>query len=410
MENLSVTDCVKSLNGLLETQVVSVEGEVHEFAINQGKFVFFKLKDEQSSVECFLFAWQLKVPVEDGMMVRVLATPGLYQKTGRFRLLIERIEPIGEGALRRALALLRQRLSSEGLFEVSRKRSVPRYPERLGLIASRESAAYSDFLKVLKHRYGGLEIIFTHVAVQGTEASRQIVEAFQRLSHLQPPLDAIVITRGGGSLEDLQAFNTEEVARAIFACSVPVVSAVGHERDITIADEVADVRASTPSNAAELLVPDRLALQRQLTSSHQHLQRTVKHRLSNDAASVQQQSARLVNIFARLRLRIEISITKFGSIARSFQEHQLVVMNQINGFAQDLQRSWNERQELFSRKLKSQESLLEAVNPGRVLARGFSIVRQAGRVVKSSKRLTVGALIDVTLADGTIESKVTGHH
>src|SRR3989344_5195589 len=234
---------------------VGVEGEVSDLRVSHGKWVGFDLKDAQGGgvLKCFMTVWQLSVPLEDGMRVRVTGGAKVSDRFGKFQLDVRTVELVGEGALKRAYLALKRKMQDEGLFDGARKRPIPRFPERIGLITSREAAAYGDFLRVLGNRWGGVEVDFVPVHVQGGNAVPDILAAFEHFHHLgesERP-DVLVLTRGGGGLEDLHAFNDESVARAVFSSRVPVVVGVGHERDESLCDFVADVRASTPSNAAE---------------------------------------------------------------------------------------------------------------------------------------------------------------
>ncbi len=279
----SVSEFNEFINGVLAVHPVVVEGEISRFEIRQQRLIFFTLVDKKSTVDCFAMIWDIDAPLElctEGAMVRVYGVPGLYVKSGRFRINVKRLELAGEGALRRAYELLKARLAKEGLFDIARKRILPRYPRRIGLITSRDAAAYSDFLKILRERWGGLEILFINVAVQGVGAVPQIVRAIEAMQ--RENIDVMVITRGGGSLEDLAAFNSEKVARAVFSSRIPVVVGVGHERDESLADFVADVRASTPSNAAELIVPHRREVRSEVIHSLQSMERTVEARARAD--------------------------------------------------------------------------------------------------------------------------------
>lgn len=257
MRIYSVTEFNKEVNTLLSDINVAVQGEVANFKITQNRFVWFELKDEKSYVSCFLMAFNLRVQLADGMMIQVIGSPGLFTKSGRFHLLAKDIKLVGEGTLKKEYELLKKKLEAEGLFASERKRQLPRFPEKIGLITSQDAAAYTDVMKILKNRWSGLEIYFYPVSVQGQSAIRDILSAFNHFNSHQYNLDAIILTRGGGSMEDLWAFNNEEVCRAVFGSKIPVVSAVGHERDVTLVDYVADVRAATPSNAAELVVPHK---------------------------------------------------------------------------------------------------------------------------------------------------------
>jgi exodeoxyribonuclease VII large subunit len=283
---LTVSDFVAVLNQTLEYAYPSivVTGELANFRVSKGRWVYFDLKDEHASVKCFATIYQLPGPLEDGMLLNVRATPRLHQLYG-FSLNATNIQPAGEGTIRRASELLRAKLTAEGLFDDSRKRVIPYPPARIGLIASGESAAYIDFMKILQARWSGVEIVHADVQVQGEVAPAQIVAAIEQLNGLATPPDVLVITRGGGSAEDLQAFSTEQVTRAVAASRVPTLVAIGHEVDVSLAELAADQRASTPSNAAELLVPDRQYILRTLKETRQSLARAVSDRRAISSSS-----------------------------------------------------------------------------------------------------------------------------
>lgn len=260
MENvqLSVSDFIALTNQTLEYAypTVVIEGEVSSFKINQGKYVFFDLKDEQSTVSCFMSLFNLRVPLEDGMKVIVTASPKLTQ-WGRFSLTIKTYRPSGEGSLKKSFELLKAKLDKEGLFAVERKRTLPRVPKHIGVISSTQAAGYADFVKILNARWGGLTVDVAHVQVQGAVAADQIISAVRYFNGLEELPEVLVVIRGGGSADDLAAFNDEPLVRAIAESRIPVLTGIGHEVDESLVDLAADVRASTPSNAAELLVPNR---------------------------------------------------------------------------------------------------------------------------------------------------------
>ncbi len=260
MENirLSVSDFIAVTNQTLEYTYpsVEVEGEVASFKVNQGKFVFFDLKDAGGSIGCFMMVFQLRVPIEDGMKVIVTASPKLTQ-WGKFSLTVKAVRPSGEGALKKSFELLKEKLDKEGLFAEDRKRSLPGVPEHVAVISSTQSAGYADFVKIVNDRFGGLQIDVAHVQVQGADAPDQIIRALQYFNSRDVLPQVIVIIRGGGSADDLSAFNDEQLVRAIAGSRVPTLVGVGHEIDESLADLAADVRAATPSNAAQILVPDR---------------------------------------------------------------------------------------------------------------------------------------------------------
>ena len=261
MENtpLTVSDFVALVNQTLEYAYPSVMviGEVAEFRISQGKWVTFKLKDAESVVECFMVAYQLRVPIENGMKVRIIAAPKLNGKWGKFSLTVRNVAPLGEGSIKKSFELLKAKLEAEGLFSPERKRALPRIPQRLAVITSTESAAYADFCKIINERWGGLQVMVAHTQVQGEPAADQIIRAIRYFNSYEVLPEVLIIIRGGGSAEDLMTFNDEQLAREISRSRIPTLVGVGHEVDHTLADMVADVRAATPTNAAEILVPDR---------------------------------------------------------------------------------------------------------------------------------------------------------
>lgn len=275
---LSVSDFVALTNQTLEYAypTVTVVGEVAEFRISQGKWVSFKLKDDAAVVNCFLMIHALRQPLEDGMKILVTAAPRLNAK-GYFTLNVRVIKPVGEGSIKKSFELLKEKLEKEGLFAPERKRSLPRVPKHIGLVTSTESAAYADFCKIINDRWGGMTVEVTHTQVQGEPAADQMIRAIRYLNSLETPPEVVVIIRGGGSAEDLMAFNDEPLARTIAESRIPTLVGVGHEIDHTLADMVADRRAATPTNAAELLVPDKQeiiqATRRQVSSvGHQVVQ------------------------------------------------------------------------------------------------------------------------------------------
>lgn len=255
---LSVSDFVALTNQTLEYAYpsVTVIGEVAEFRVSQGKWVSFKLKDDGALVSCFMGIYQLRMPLEDGMKILVTAAPRLNNK-GFFNLTIRTIKPVGEGSIKKGFELLKAKLEAEGLFAAERKRPLPRVPLRVAVVTSTESAAYADFCKIINERWGGLEVIVAHTQVQGTPAADQMIRAIRYINSMETLPDVLVIIRGGGSAEDLLSFNDELLARAIAESRVPTLVGVGHEVDHTLADMVADRRAATPTNAAEILVPDK---------------------------------------------------------------------------------------------------------------------------------------------------------
>ncbi|MEX0649997.1 MAG: exodeoxyribonuclease VII large subunit [Candidatus Andersenbacteria bacterium] len=404
---LSVSQLVEVTNMAMgQLGAVAVEGEVSDYRVVHNKWVTFSLKDQESTVPCFMTVWQLRVRIEDGMLVRVIGTPKLRNK-GFFSFVVSQVAPAGEGALKRAFELLKEKLEAEGLFAVARKRPLPQFPQRVALITSREAAAYSDFLKVLRERIGGLEIMFLHTQVQGEDAPNQIINALNTANTELTDLDVIILVRGGGSLEDLQAFNDEAVIRAVAASRTPIIVGVGHERDVTLAELAADVRASTPSNAAELLVRSRLEvvsriehMQTRLKAAmHQTLSRTegtiVRQAriLQNRVSATSQQVARYVHMLIGTRQRILQETSRYRTeIART----RLTLM-----------RAMHQHTEEKLQSVTAMTRLLQSLSPQRVLARGFSITRKKdGSLVYSRQQVAQGETIVITLKEGQVTSKV----
>ncbi|MDP3964781.1 MAG: exodeoxyribonuclease VII large subunit [bacterium] len=406
---LTVSEFVTIVKTHLQTGVgqLAVQGEVSQFKLAKGKLVFFELKDEDSRVTCFMMKYQLKTAIEDGMEVKVIGYPSLFQAAGRFHIRVQQIEPVGEGALQRAYELLKQQLEKEGLFAPERKRPLPRFPETIGLVTSPEAAAYTDILRILDNRWGGLKIVLTPTGVQGQEAINQIVGAIEYQNTVIKP-SVIILTRGGGSLEDLQAFNAEAVARAVFSSNIPVVCGVGHERDITIADLTADVRASTPSNAAERVVPDRREIIFQINTLTGRAESVIREALRSRHESVAESVRRIENVFQE---RIE----RLKDLIRQLQRHFWATAERARYAARDIDRAGSRLGGLLTALLKSQRekianiaALLRSLNPERVLARGYSMtVSSKGVIIRSSDDVAEEEIITTKLTRGQLESKIT---
>ena len=257
-DSFTPTEFIAVVNQTLEYAYSSVviTGEVASFNINKGKWVFFDLKDEESSVSCFMAVWNLRIPLEDGMKVMVRAVPKVTKK-GSFSLTISAIKPVGEGSIKKAYELLKKKLSNEGLFDVAKKRPLPENLIKLGIISSTGAAGYGDFIKIINRRWGGIKVQVANTQVQGMDAPEQIIRALKYFNE-RSDVQVIAILRGGGSADDLSCFNDEILVREIAASRIPVITGIGHDRDESLADLAADVRALTPSNAAEILTKDRV--------------------------------------------------------------------------------------------------------------------------------------------------------
>lgn len=352
----SVSDCIAVINQTLEYAYssVMVEGEVASYKVNQGKYIFFDIKDETGALQCFSMIWQMRVPLENGMHVVVQAVPKLTQK-GRFSLTIQSVKPIGEGAIARSFELLKAKLDAEGLFAEERKRLLPDAPKRVAVISSIDAAGYGDFIKILGDRWGGISIEVAQVQVQGEGAEDQIIGALEYFNSRQALPDVVAIVRGGGSAEDLQTFNDEKLVRAIASSRVPTITGVGHEQDVTLADLVSDVRASTPSNAAERLVPDKQAIANAAKSTTLQIALRAENYIQREIDNLQ------VSLYAALE----------GSLRRT--ESLIATQEQLG-------------------------SLLDAYNPMRVLDRGYAIIRGEERV---------GAAIEIETKQHKLTAEVT---
>lgn len=365
---LAVSDFVAVFNQTLELAYPSViiVGELSNFRVSKNRWVYFDLKDELASVKFFGTVYHLPGPLEDGLMVQVNGSPRLHPQFG-FSVNIQSIQPVGEGSLKRAAALLEAKLKAEGLFDAERKRPLPYPPQKIGLITSGESAAYADFVKIINQRWVGLDISLADVQVQGEAAPGQIIAAIEYFNQTANPPELIIITRGGGSAEDLAAFNNEALVRAVAASRVPTLVAIGHEVDVSLAELAADRRASTPSNAAELLVPDKRHEQERLKAIRQSVTQYLVASVSDKKTHIKQQVSQL---------------------------NQIIIQQLDN-------------QRLF---LSTKKDLLDALNPTAVLKRGFSLVRDAktGQVIKAVASVKVKQAINVQLKDGKLTADVTG--
>lgn len=361
---LEVSDFVALTNQALEYGFtgVTIRGELANFRVSKNKWVYFDLKDENATVRFFGTVFQLSGPLEDGMLLRVRGTPKLHPQYG-FSVTVLNMRPEGEGTIKRAAELLQAKLEAEGLFALERKRLLPYPPQRIGLITSTESAAYADFMKILNARWGGIDIECVDVQVQGEAAPAQITAALEYFNQLAEPPEVLVITRGGGSAEDLYAFSTEQVTRAVAASRVPTLVAIGHEIDVSLVELVADQRASTPSNAAELLVPERKEVKQQLRHVEERLHEAV-----------------LVTVKAR---RQDINHTR----ALLDRAAEAVIRRARDNVA-------------------NYDQLLRALDPHAVLRRGYAVVRLDGKAVVKRAAVKSGAIVNIEVSDGRFDARV----
>lgn len=351
----SVSDFIATSNDIFEKSFPSVliEGEISSFKVNQNKFVFFDLKDEESVLGCFMTVWQLRFPLEDGMKVIAQVKPKLTN-WGKFSLTVEKITPKGEGSLKKSLEILKEKLTREGLFDESRKRRVPQDLQKVAVISSTQAAGYADFIKIINERWGGLKIIVAHTQVQGMAASDQIIRAIDFLNSQSELPDVIAIIRGGGSADDLVVFNDEKLVRAVANSRVPIITGIGHEIDQSLCDLVADFAASTPSNVAQILTPNKFDEMRFLCS---------KILRTND-----------------------LLLSKIAELKKFNREKNQEIRNRI------LQNILDQKREIQAKK-----RILESYNPQNILAKGYALI---------SGEIATGKEITIKTIDKTITAEV----
>ena len=368
-------------------QNVWVRGEVGNLTRSAAGHSYFSLRDAAATLRCVMFRGGGVGAdlIEEGSAVIAHGRVALYEQRGDLQLIADVVQPEGVGELQLKLEELRMRLEKEGLFEESRKRPLPRFPTRVGVVTSPTGSVWHDIQNVTTRRYPAVELVLAPALVQGNEAVPTIVAAFDALEHLDD-IDVIIVARGGGSLEDLWPFNEEDVARAIFKSGVPVVSAIGHETDYTIADLVADVRAPTPSAAAELVMPDQAELFADIAALRRSMNSVITGRLETAQWEVEALLPRLrrgLPDFDTLRLRIDDMMrTTAGHLRGTMQ----VSSERINGL----------------------RGKLESLSPRDTLLRGYAIVHRESAVVTSPSQVSDGDLIGVTVADGDFKAQVTG--
>ncbi len=405
---ISVSEFLAIINETLRfayPQVI-VEGEVSSFKVNQGKFVFFDLKDETNVLSCFMMLRELKLPIEDGMKVRVVGTPKVVVKSSKFSLTVHAIELAGEGELRRAMELLKKKLGDEGLFDPARKRALPSFPRRIGVITSGTSAAYADFIKILSARWGGVDVILADVSVQGVHAPDQIVGAIEYFNHLSRPADVLVLIRGGGSLEDLMAFSMEPVARAVAASRTPTISGVGHEVDTSLTDYAADVRAATPSDAARLVVPDR----HEVAARVEHLARRAEAATTAAVAArrrrTDQALARLEAYLRHPRERVAARVSQLWRGLDQLAATARRAAEQTDSLSRRLDSRQHHARENRATHLRNLERILRSLGPETVLSRGYAIVRSRGRIIRAAASAMPGDPLVIQLSKGNLEAQV----
>lgn len=364
VQTFGVSEFIALTNATLEYAYanIAITGEISSYKVNQGKYVFFDLKDGSGSIGCFATVWQIRTPLEDGMKVVITGTPKLTP-WGKFSVTLKSVQPVGEGSLKRSFELLVAKLTKEGLFEDGRKRPLPSIPKHIGVISSTQAAGYADFIRIINERWGGVRVDVAHVQVQGAVAPEQIIQAIRHFNELAEQPEILVIIRGGGSADDLAAFNDEPLVRAIAASRIPTITGIGHETDTSLADMVADVRAATPSHVALTIVPDRR------------------------------------EIIERSHGRVEIAL---DSMRRTIRTAETALQTEMA----DLFGKIEYRMTSYDRRITAVKRSLDALNPDHVLRRGYSLLRSGGAIVTDPERLVKGTEIEVELNEYSVKASV----
>jgi exodeoxyribonuclease VII large subunit len=361
---VEVSDAVALFNQTFDYAYpsITIVGELANFRISRNKWVYFDLKDDYALLKFFGTIYNLPGPLEEGMKLAVKGRPHVHEQYG-FSVQVQSITPVGQGAIKKAADLLAKKLTAEGLFDPTRKRPLPYPPQTIGLITSAASAAYADFIKVLGARYGGVQILSYDTQVQGELAIADIIGAIKYFNELADVPDVLVLTRGGGSAEDLAAFSHEHVVRAVAASRIPTLVAIGHEVDLSLAELAADARASTPSNAAELLVPDKRDLQSQLQSQQKWL---------------------LGGLLAQLTSAQNWLKTRTQHLDEAVAQYLKNVYESLDQSAK----------------------LLEVLSPNAALKRGYAIVRSGNKIITTKQQAKPQQLLDIQLSDGSLQARV----
>ena len=436
---LTVSELTKRVKGLLEDNLryVWVSGEIFDLTYHTSGHIYFGLKDAESQVKCVIWrdkARTLKFKLEEGMEVVILGDITVYIKGGIYQLRVETIEPKGIGALQQAFEQLKEKLAKEGLFDDARKRKLPFLPSKIAIVTSIDGAAVRDILNTIEGRFPKLHILIYSVKVQGNGAKEEIAEAIGELNTHYPDLDVIIVGRGGGSLEDLWPFNEEIVARAIYKSRIPIISAVGHEVDYTIADFVADVRAKTPTDAGNIVVPryddilyelnnyaDKLrnALQTRAELAHQILDGYKdSYAMRHPVELTHQLGQRLDDLSHRLSTDLpkaaEVIRNRLGSLRNSYgftvpSEFIRRYLQTAGEYSHRMSTNILHSHKLIKDRLMAVSSQLDNLNPVSILARGYSVTIRGtdGKIIRDVKELSVGDEITSKLARGEVHSKVT---
>jgi exodeoxyribonuclease VII large subunit len=430
---LSVTDATRLINDILESEFPQLlfRGEISQITVAQSGHIYFTVKDEGAQLSCAMWAGvarTLPVKPKIGMVVRCHGRPNVYAQSGRFQIIVHRLVEDGEGELQRRFQELKRRLEHEGLFSPDRKRPLPFLPQAVGIVTSKTGAVIHDMMVKIRERFPSMVVYLVDTRVQGEGAARDIADAIRRLDR-SGFVDVIIVARGGGSLEDLWAFNEEEVVRAVFACSRPIISGVGHEVDVTLCDLAADIRAPTPTAAAEMVVPRVLDLLARVAELERRLVQTDRW-LQPRAQRLDELSSRLharmaaINKEATLRLRaaesalsrikpdrvLQLLGMRCDVLERALRDAVVRRLSNatdlIERKSEKLERDVRRRIEFARERVNGTAGRLHALSPQAVLERGYSIVTARGTNVRSIEQLSLGAEFDLRLSDGIVSGSV----
>ncbi|MFQ5514144.1 MAG: exodeoxyribonuclease VII large subunit [Myxococcota bacterium] len=409
---LAVSELIEELRGALADgfDEVYVEGELASLHHSRAGHFYFVLKDDRAQLQTALFrsaAASLSFALEEGRLVRVRGRLDVYRERGRLQLIAAELSPCGEGALRRAFERLRDRLLAEGLFDPAHRKPLPFLPRRIGLVTSLQGAAVHDFSRGLRRRFPGAEVLVWDARVQGEGAWRELVRGLHLLDAIED-VDVLVLTRGGGSLEDLWAFNREELVRAIFELETPLVSAVGHDVDVVLTDFVADQRAATPTHAAELVVPDAARLRqrvRELDARLVRRQRSVLELFAQRLEALRRGLVHPAQRLAELGRRLTVACERLQRAGRSRREHAEA---RLEARSRRLRAAVHRVHEVSAARLGALGGRLDALSPLAVLGRGYALARRVsdGAILRSNEQVAVDERIEVLLARGRLLAAV----
>jgi exodeoxyribonuclease VII large subunit len=434
---LTVSALSARLREVLEERfpAVWVEGEISNFKLYTSGHAYFTLKDETAQLRCVLFrnrGRRIRFEPTDGLHVLAFGSVEVYAQRGEYQLVVELLEPRGLGALQLAFEQLKERLQREGLFDPARKRSLPRFPRKIGIVTSPTGAALRDMLRVIGRRFGEIHIVIAPARVQGEGAAQEVAQGVRELNALGG-VDVIIVGRGGGSLEDLWAFNDEMLARTIAVSKVPVISAVGHEVDVTIADFVADLRAPTPSAAAELVVREKQAVADSVAHLGRRLTAVMRHRLARERERLETARRRRVltdarrplrdlerrvdDATARLRRAIaaavrhaahRVELAARGLRAQSPVARTAADRRRLTDLVARLDRGLGRQVDRARHRLGGSVGRLHSLSPLAVLARGYSLTRlPSGEIVRSARQVAAGDAVTVLLDQGSLACRVS---